>query len=351
MAALIPDTNRPPIFGTVTDEAGHGGIARVSFLTQRALRNIYDEELRIIRLLPRGDAAATIGRRALFATRIYIESRRRGWVLYDHAGLARANRRDVPYALFVHGIEAWDRKLQHYATAIRGANLLLAVSRHTASRVAEAHGVDPSRIEVVHLALAPEAGTAGEPDASVVDRINRRSVGIVARLSAEERQKGHDELLEVFAAMNGVHDAQLVIVGGGDDRERLQARARDLGIGDRVLFTGRVSEATLRAIYAKLRIFAMPSRGEGFGLVFLEAMRHGLPCVASRHDAAKEVVVDGETGFTVDLGDRGALRGALETLLTDDALCARMGAAGKQREASHFSYARFERRLREILRS
>lgn len=351
MASLILDTGSIPIFGTVTDDAGHGGIARVSVLVQRALRNIYGEDPVVIRLLPRGSDDATIVRRARFAIRMRVASRNAGWALYDHAGLARANRRNVPYALFVHGIEAWNPELDRYAAAIRGADLLLAVSNHTAQRVADVHGVDPSRIEVLHLALAPQSASAGIADAAVVDRIATRSVGIVGRISSGERHKGHDELLEAFRELRHLDGAQLVIVGGGDDLERLKARASDLGIVDRVLFTGRVSEATLQSIYTRLRIFAMPSRGEGFGLVYLEAMRHGLPCIASVHDAAKEVVVDGTTGMTIDLNDAKALRRALELLLTDDALCARMGAAGKEREEAAFSFQRFEDRLGEILRA
>jgi glycosyltransferase involved in cell wall biosynthesis len=88
-------------------------------------------------------------------------------------------------------------------------------------------------------------------------------------------------------------------------------------------------------------VFAMPSRQEGFGLVYLEAMWWGLPCIASTADASGEVVLDGETGELVPYGDVGALGGALVRLLSDRARAARMGEAGRRRARDHFGYERF----------
>ena len=337
-----------PLFGTVTDDPGYGGIARVSRLAQTALEAIFGEELHVVRLLPSGGAKATWPRRALFASRISVKGRLNPWTLFDHAGIARAAA--GRYGLFLHGIEAWNPDLRHYARAIRRASLRIAVSQHTATRVREAHGLD-GRIDVIPLALLPEK-PSGRVDEGLLDRIRPLSVGIVARLAEAERHKGHDELILCFReVLRRVPAAQLVIVGDGEDRRRLEGVVADCEISRAVLFTGRVSEATLARLYDKLAVFAMPSRAEGFGLVYLEAMRKGLPCIASVHDAAKEVVANRETGILVDHTDPATLVGPITSLLEDPELRRRMGEKGRDRAAKVFSYERFEANLRGVLSS
>jgi len=93
----------------------------------------------------------------------------------------------------------------------------------------------------------------------------------------------------------------------------------------------------------------MPSRGEGFGLVYLQAMRAGLPCLGSRDDAAADVIVDGDTGLLVPHQDPEAIAGAVARLLTDESMRRRMGEAGHRRFETVFSYPRFRARLASVL--
>jgi phosphatidylinositol alpha-1,6-mannosyltransferase len=93
----------------------------------------------------------------------------------------------------------------------------------------------------------------------------------------------------------------------------------------------------------------MPSRGEGFGLVYLEAMRAGVPCIGALDDAAGEVVVNGETGLLVRQSDRAALAGAIAALLGDPPRARAMGRAGQARYESHFTFDAFRDRLAAVL--
>src|SRR5262249_14206319 len=148
-------------------------------------------------------------------------------------------------------------------------------------------------------------------------------------LAAGERYKGHDQLITIMPQLvKESPDAQLVIVGTGDDTERLKSAARQSGAGTAVLFTGFAAPDLLTALYARCRLFAMPSRGEGFGLVYLEAMRFAKPCIASRVDAGAEVVADGISGLLVDPNNLEELREKVAVLLRDDSLSTAMGRAG-----------------------
>jgi len=142
---------------------------------------------------------------------------------------------------------------------------------------------------------------------------------------------------------------RLVVAGDGDDRPRLEARAAALGLAPQVCFTGFVSEATLGELYRRAALFVMPSRGEGFGLVYLEAMRAGKPCVAARASAAAEIVADQETGLLVDPEDPADLAAALGRLLADPELARAMGERGRRRGERLFTPERFRQRLWPLL--
>src|ERR1700689_4853996 len=135
-------------------------------------------------------------------------------------------------------------------------------------------------------------GVSLSPD---LREIGPSSVLILGRMHDEERDKGHDELLESWPAVVArVPGAQLVVAGLGNDVPRLQAKARALGVGHCVVFCGFLPRATLTALMGRIAVFAMPSAREGFGLVYLEAMRAGRPCIGSTSDAAGGIMVQGE---------------------------------------------------------
>jgi phosphatidylinositol alpha-1,6-mannosyltransferase len=168
-------------------------------------------------------------------------------------------------------------------------------------------------------------------------------------MSSEERYKGHDELLQAWSRVRAaVPGARLVVVGGGDDEARLSAKAKALGLDAAVRFEGRVDDARLASLYRDASCFVMPSRDEGFGLVFLEAMRAGTPCIAAR-GAAEEIIEDGVSGLIVNSADPEALGSAVIRLLRDRALRDALGLTAARRVAERFEAPHFAARLLQLL--
>jgi glycosyltransferase involved in cell wall biosynthesis len=167
-------------------------------------------------------------------------------------------------------------------------------------------------------------------------------------MSAAERYKGHDALLDLWPALlERRPDARLVIAGDGDDRSRLESRAQSLGVSHAVIFVGRVTDARLNELYDECRFLVMPSRDEGFGLVFLEAMRAGKACIGGR-GAAAEIIEHDVTGLIVNPDNAGyttELAAAVERLFDEPDTCCRFGAAGRERFQSTFTDVRFRTRL------
>ena len=102
-------------------------------------------------------------------------------------------------------------------------------------------------------------------------------------------------------------------------------------------------------LWRRCTVMAMPSRGEGFGLVYIEAMRYGVPAIASVQDAAQEVNVDSVTGFNVNLDHPQELPERIVQLLRDRDTAAAMGRAGQARWAEHFRYSAFRQRFKVVL--
>jgi len=162
------------------------------------------------------------------------------------------------------------------------------------------------------------------------------------------------------AVLKRVPDAIYCIVGNGDDRTRLEARAKGLKVTDSVRFAGAVSNEELRDWYHRCRVFAMPARtdlnpsaprGEGFGIVFLEAMMHGKPVVGPNEGAPGEFIRNGEHGLLVNPADSAEVASALVELLENKDRAVKMGRAAREWVSKEFGEERFRQRLAAIIQT
>jgi phosphatidyl-myo-inositol dimannoside synthase len=235
------------------------------------------------------------------------------------------------------GIEAWTPLTTLQKAAIRGAWKVIAISAHTAVRFRIANPwIEEMPITVCHPGMPPRPRVAAGP-------FDGRYALIVGRMDSRERYKGHDTLIELWPAVRRtIADAQLIVVGDGDDAPRLRQKAADMCDG--ITFLGRVDEPTLAALYRDATCFVMPSSEEGFGLVFLEAMRASTPCIAA-FGAAEEIITDGHNGLIVDADDDDELLGAIVHLFAERQTRMRMGAAAARLVNAQFDEAALTRRV------
>jgi glycosyltransferase involved in cell wall biosynthesis len=163
--------------------------------------------------------------------------------------------------------------------------------------------------------------------------------------------KGFDVLLRALA---DAPQAQLLLIGSGERDSELRAQAQELGVAERVRFAGHVDDTELARAYAQADVFCLSSteRAEAFGLVLLEAMRAGLPTIASNIPGSGVgfVVREGETGLLVPPTDAAALAAAIRKLAADESLRRRLGAAGKQRWCGEFTLDRSAERVVTLYR-
>lgn len=220
------------------------------------------------------------------------------------------------------------------AWAARRSDRVVAISSYTAEELRRLADV-PIEVIPYTTSLPPVAARATRPAGAPF------TVLFVGRLV---ERKGVAHLVDALALLHSQPPARLVVIGEGPERSRLEARAHEHGIGDRIEFRGKVPDDALQRAYGEADVFVLPSvfdaRGdtEGLGVVLLEAMDYGVPVIASRVGGIVDIVEDGVTGILVPPGDAGALAQALARVLDTPDLARRMGEAGRRRLGERFSW-------------
>jgi glycosyltransferase involved in cell wall biosynthesis len=253
-----------------------------------------------------------------------------------------------------HGLEVWEPLSAVRKLALHRANLVLAPSQDTANHVADAQKVKRERIRVLPWALDPDFEALSANGAQVKlphGYPEGRVILTVGRWLATERYKGMDTLITTLPRiLTRWPELHLLAVGEGNDRAWLEYLAEKNGVNRHVHFLSGLSYPELAACYSACEIFALPSGGEGFGLVYLEAMARGKPVIGGAHGGAPEVIEDGVTGYLVPHGDAAQLATSIDTLLADPELAQKMGARGRQRVERDFKFSVFAKSLKKILR-
>jgi phosphatidylinositol alpha-1,6-mannosyltransferase len=342
-----------PVVVLTPNLSGRDGISRLA----RLITNTFDDAIVVAlhepaatRTYGRGQVRGADGRSSRFvaaAVRAAAAADPSTMVIAVHLHLAPAalafTARGASLVTMLCGVEAWKPLTWIQRAALDRSDHLIAISQFTRRRFLAVNPRFAAReIDVCHPGV--DASAAGVDTAQ-----GAPSALIVGRMAADERYKGHDALLEIWREVAAaVPGAVLRIVGDGDDRPRLEDRAAALDLGRQVVFLGRLDDDALSREYARCTAFVMPSRDEGFGFVFAEAMRAGRPCIGAR-GAAGEIIADGDTGWLVDADDRAQLCDAVVRTLRDRASADTMGARGRVRFLQQFTEERFRDRFTALL--
>jgi glycosyltransferase involved in cell wall biosynthesis len=257
------------------------------------------------------------------------------------AALARA-----PVVLAIYGIDVWEPLGALSSSQIKvGTSHVVSISEITRDRFLDWCPISPDRVHIVPNAIRLEAYGAGPRAPAMTARYGlsgRKVIMTMGRMVGQDRAKGFDEIIELLPDLRTEYPSiAYMAVGDGPDRRRLEARASELGVSDSVIFTGRISEEEKADIIRLADLFVMPSRGEGFGFVILEALACGVPVVASAADGTREAVLNGKLGLLVDPDDpHSILRGIRDGLRRP---------RGVPTGLDHFSYQNFSARLQHAL--
>jgi phosphatidylinositol alpha-1,6-mannosyltransferase len=347
------------MFGAEAFVSKNSGIGRVARLSARVLHELVLEGKCDARLVALNDptpcyefvtnTATARSNRIKFVSEITCSHFSHTHFLYDFLGMARAHGMlpfpKRPFMVWLHGIEVWEGTPANRIETAKKASQFVINSHFSRQRAADNYAPF-GEADVCWLATedaeapAPATSEPTRPTALILSRILERKYS----------HKGHYELLEAWEkVVEKVPDALLLIAGGGPGVEELRKFIAESKVADSVECLGFVPDEEMDALWRRSTVFVMPSRGEGFGLVYIEAMRYGLPIIGSIHDAATEVNVHGETGYNVSLDRPDELPARLIELFEQESLAKEMGANGFARWQNHFTFSAFRERFRPLL--
>jgi phosphatidylinositol alpha-1,6-mannosyltransferase len=353
------------VLALVTDAfGGHGGIAQYNRDVLSSLAS--SERVSSVMVLPR--ASATVpgtlpsgvqqlnpvqGRLAYSLAAFWTARARRpidvvfcGHLFMVPLAAAIAHLMRAQLWVQVHGIEAWQALSGLHRRSVETAALVTAVSRYTRRRLLEWVGIDPVRVKIVPNTVDPRFQPGPKPDYLLERHAagGSKIITTISRLASSERYKGHDRVIRILPRVLLQHPQTIyIVVGDGDDRPRLEALAEEVGVAKKVRFVGSIVPEELPDYFRLADVFVMPSNGEGFGIVFLEAAATGIHVVGANQDGSLDPLADGVLGQAVNPDNREELASAICTALST--------APANADRASRFNVQAFTEHLHALVRS
>ena len=268
-----------------------------------------------------------------------------------HAAMLLATELGLPYVVSVHGLDAFSAKqvsgragewCRHISQRVyRSSRRVICISEHVREQVLEGTGPN-CRTSVVYNGVDPELFSPGENNSPAPSVL---SVGNLIPI------KGHDVLLRAIASIASEFPALTVeLIGDGSERGNLGVRARQLGIHDRVHFLGRRTRQEVAAAMRRCTLFALPSRYEGLGCVYLEAMSVGKPVIGCRGQGIAEIIQHGSNGFLVGPDNDRELALAIAMLLRDEGQRRKLGISARDTILDRLTLAQQVQNLARIYR-
>lgn len=262
------------------------------------------------------------------------------------------------YVAIAHGVEAWDIENQLLRSGLHNADLILAVSNYTRDRLCQEQNLDPEKIDILHNTFdADHWKIAPKPEYLLTKyglNPKQKVILTVSRLITSEQYKGYDRLLEAMPAIRqAIPDVHYVIVGKGSDRDRLAQIIKQKHIQDCVTLAGFIPDAQLCDYYNLCDLFAMPSKREGFGIVYLEALACGKPALGGNLDGAIDALCDGKLGALVNPDDSEEMTKTITGILLGNYQNKLIYQPQNLREASinNFGFDRFQETIGDRLRN
>ncbi|MEO6731352.1 MAG: glycosyltransferase family 4 protein [Ferruginibacter sp.] len=256
--------------------------------------------------------------------------------------------------LLAHGIEVWYRFPSWKKYMLQQCDLVLAVSRYTKATMVAQHGLDENKVTVLNNCLDPflEVPFEARKNALLLERYGLTEENMVlitlTRLSSKEQYKGYENVLYAIKELKQQYPLiRYLVVGKYDtiEKQRVDNIVTELALEDNVIFTGFIPDEEIAAHYNIADLYIMPSKKEGFGIVFIEAMYYGKPVIGGNKDGSVDALDNGNFGLLIDPDDRKEIAGAIVKVISNKPAF----TANQQEVLKKFSYPAYKENLRLLL--
>jgi phosphatidylinositol alpha-1,6-mannosyltransferase len=269
--------------------------------------------------------------RIRFISKSILGARKHNVVILSHINLAiiglfiRAINPKCQVWLIGHGIEVWYKLPVHKKFLLKNCHKILCVSNFTKQQIIKQHHIEPAKCVVLNNAIDPFMKLPkkfAKPD-YLLNRYGLTAstpvVFTLTRLASTEQYKGHDMVIKAISTLKKTFpDIKYILAGKYDDLEkiRVQKLIAGFGVTNNVILTGFITEDEVSDHFLLADIFVLPSKKEGFGLVFIEALACGLPVICGNADGSIDAILNGELGKAINTDNQNELEEAVTTYLT-----------------------------------
>lgn len=214
----------------------------------------------------------------------------------------------IPYWVVVYGIDAWDIQDKARINGLKAAEKIISIGEYTRDRIVTEQKISRESIPLLPVTFDASQFIIQSKPQYLLDRYqldkNQHIILTVARLAGGDRYKGYDQIIQSLPIIRQqIPNIHYLLVGKGNDRDRVESMIDANNVRDCVTLTGFVSDEELGDHYNLCDVFAMPSKGEGFGIVYLEALACGKPTIGGNQDGAIDALCHGKLGALVDPDD------------------------------------------------
>lgn len=263
---------------------------------------------------------------------------------------------NVEYVVETYGIDVWNIKSESIKNALKEAKLILTVANYTKDKIVSQIPEVAERVTYLPNFIDEKKFYPKEQSLKVLKKygINNSTKIILtlSRLWASEGYKGYDRVIEALpAVLKIVPGVKYIIAGSGDDEVRIRALIKRMGLESNIIMTGFVSDSERFELYNLCDVFAMPSKGEGFASVFLEALACGKPAVGGNADGTVDPLLHGELGILVNPDNVTEIAFALISILTKKASANLIdGNFLRMKVLETYGFPQFKERVAKIVR-
>ncbi|MFN6515946.1 MAG: glycosyltransferase family 4 protein [Nostoc sp. CreGUA01] len=211
----------------------------------------------------------------------------------------------TPYWVVAHGLEVWNIENKMTKLALQKADKIISVSNYTRQRLLEETDIEPEKIVVLPNTFDAKQFEIKPKPTYLLKRYNLKDeqpvILTVTRLGRMAKYKGYDQIIHALVKVRSqIPDVHFILAGKGDDLPRIKTLVNSLNLQDSITIAGFIPDEELCAHYNLCDVFAMPSKGEGFGIVYLEALACGKPVLAGNQDGSIDPLAQGKLGCLVD---------------------------------------------------
>lgn len=246
--------------------------------------------------------------------------------------------------VILHGIEAWEKR-ENVKKYGRFVDCFWSVSHFTDTIFAKLNAIPTTKREVIFNTI-PDDWLQNDKEGPYLTFFLS-----VTRLSKNEGYKGIDKILEVLGEIRQTlldTGFKYIIVASGNDLERHKELCKKLNLDAFVEFKTGITDDALKQLYSDCSFFVLPSKGEGFGIVFLEAMANKKACIGSRDCGTEDVIENNKTGFLID-AEKNEIKETILKLINNPNLCRELGENGFQKLNAEFTFERFQEKIKQLV--